>query len=103
MALTLRVEQRLDRVGLIQVFEDSRERWKGLAERSWVYATQNFPEGTTVRRDDVKEFLTPLLEVDKPLTGYLTGKKLREKYWASYFADLIIDRCWAEITEEEEA
>jgi hypothetical protein len=98
MALTLKAEQRLRRVGLIGVFEGSADRWLAFAKQSYQYAKTNFPPDTIVRQDDVAEFLVPLLEVDNTLTDYLSTKKLTQKYWASYFGDLIIDRCWGQVT-----
>jgi hypothetical protein len=100
MALKLKVEQDLKKVGLIEVFEESRALWVGFAQRTYLHVRNNFPDNAAVRRDDVAEVLVPLLRVNEQLVGYLDEQKLKQKYWVSYFVDLILDRCWAEIANQ---
>ncbi len=38
------------------------------------------------------------LEVAPELRTFLAKKKLTQKYWYSWFAELIIDRFWTELT-----
>lgn len=99
MALTLESEQRLRRVELTAFFEESREEWLKLAKETYEFMQTNFPEGVTIRRDDIAKALVPLLEVKESLIDCLNEKKLKQKYWISDFCDLIIDRTWQEISE----
>jgi hypothetical protein len=100
MALTLDVEQRLEDVGLIEFFNDDRERWKELAKKTYDFLKGSFPAGSVIRRDDVAKALKPLIEVDEELRDQLHANKLTQQYWILRFTDLIIDRTWNEITKE---
>lgn len=97
MALTLAAEQRLERVELIQFFDTSRQTWLGAAQRTYRFVRRDFPQGALIRRDDVAKALIPILEVNEALRDRLNEYKLRQKFWISDFADLIIDRVWDEI------
>lgn len=94
MALTLQVQQRLERVSLIQFFESTKPTWLSLARKVYNFVSSNYPTGATVRPDDVAQNLLPFVQVDEDLTNALDGKKLKQKYWKEDFCDLIIDRCW---------
>jgi hypothetical protein len=56
-----------------------------------------------IRPDDVAKVLEPILEVNEDLRDYLSENKLKQKYWVSYFTDLVIDRTWGDITKGEGA
>ncbi|MGA7386093.1 MAG: hypothetical protein WBW81_15785 [Methylocella sp.] len=103
MALTLIVEQRLGDAGLVKFFGAHRNAWKALAKKTYVFLKGNFPAGSEIRRDDVAKGLLPLVEVDEGLRAELHKSKLTQKYWITYFTDLIIDKTWNEITMEEKA
>jgi hypothetical protein len=98
MALTLEVEQRLEAVNLIAFFNAEHNVWQGLAKESYDFVRRNFPDGATVRHDDVAKALLPVLAVHPLLKNYLDEKRLGQQYWVRYFCDLVIDRCWNEIT-----
>jgi hypothetical protein len=38
------------------------------------------------------------LEVAPEFRAYLAKRKLTQKYWYQWFAELIVDRYWAELT-----
>ena len=99
MGLTLEVEQRLRSVKLIELFEEHRDDWVRYAKRLHDFIKQNFPSGSEVRMDDVAVSLLPFIAVDKRFTDHLGRRKLRQKYWKRDFCDLIVDRCWEEITQ----
>ena len=99
MSLTLEVEQRLDSVTLTKFYSKSPARWDTLAKRTYKFAKENFPQSAAVRRDDVAKALLPLLEVNEKLGDYLNKQKLKQKYWIRNFCDLIIDRCWEQISK----
>ena len=47
--------------------------------------------------DDVTALLIAELEVTPEFRNYLAKKKLKQKYWSEWFAELIIDRFWSEV------
>lgn len=97
MGLTLEAEQRLQKVGLIEFFDRIRAVWVDVARKTYAFVSDGFPDGSLIRRDDVQKALIPLLAVHEDLQNYLDKRKLRGKFWISFFADLIIDRSWDEI------
>lgn len=97
MALTLEAEQRLKKVGLLELFEKDRDEWQELAQRSHDFVRGNFPVESEVRRDDVAKHLRPLLEVHEGLGSFLDENKLKQKYWVTDFGDLILELVWLNI------
>jgi hypothetical protein len=97
MALTLPIEQQLEDAGLIEFFEASRATWVGAAKETYDYIKRNFPRDAPIRRDDVSGPLVAIVEVHQGFQDRLKENKLKQKYWNSRFADLIIDRTWVEI------
>jgi hypothetical protein len=97
MGLTLEVEQKLIDVQLVDLFNNEKSEWVGLATKSLDFVSKTFPEDATIRRDDVAKALVPVLAVNDDLRDHLSNKKLRQKFWFKDFADLIMDRCWADI------
>ncbi|MGM9487775.1 hypothetical protein [Ideonella sp. YS5] len=98
MALTLEAEQRLEAAELIDFFTADEARWKEVAQKTYDFVEDTFPAGATIRRDDVSNALTPILAVDEALVNKLAADKLKGKFWVSFFADLIIDRVWDQIS-----
>jgi len=98
MALTLEEEQRLKNASLVKLFDDNRALWKEMAEQAFSY-TETFVQraGADVRVDDVVGSLVSGLRVTSVLMDYLAAKKLREKYWVSFFADLVLEELWNEL------
>jgi hypothetical protein len=97
MSLTLEAEQRLCKVSLAKFFEDYKDKWKTLAQRSYSFVKNNFPNKASIRHDDVAKALVPLLQVDEDLVNHLNKNKLKQKYWFRDFGDLILDRTWSKI------
>ena len=98
MSLTLKVENMLVAVKLVEFFDDEPVPWLTVARATYQFLVLQFPKGATIRRDDVAIALIPLLEVHKGLGSHLLANKLTQKYWIRNFADLIVDRAWATIT-----
>jgi hypothetical protein len=101
VSLTLKVEQELVGVGLVAFFDEKPARWHTLAHKTHAFMASQFPDGATIRRDDVATTLVPLLEVNEALGAYLQEHKLKQKYWFRHFADLIVDRAWEAIKLKE--
>lgn len=101
VALTLEAEQRLIDVGLVAFFEQHRADWLAVAQDTYTYLSGNFPVGSMIRRDDVAKALLPIVEVNEPLKEVLDERKLRGKFWRTFFTDLVVDRTWDELGGEQ--
>ena len=101
MALTLKKEQRLEAVGLIEFFDKDQAVWRVLAKKSYDFFRGNLSSDSRVRPDDVAKVLEPMVEVNEELLDFLNEKKLKQKYWISDFTDLVIDRTWNRISKGE--
>lgn len=102
MALTLEAEQRLTDVEVVAFYEDDAENWLATVRETKKFVKGNFPEGALIRRDDVAKALIPILEVHEGFKDFRNIKKLRGKFWIKDFADLLIDRTWDNLDEEDE-
>ncbi|MBE1207459.1 hypothetical protein [Aminobacter carboxidus] len=103
MALTLESEQRLEEAGLIDFYDEHAAAWLDTAKQTKKFVKGNFPAGSLIRRDDVAKALYPIVEVNELLKDQLNADKLRGKFWIRYFVDLIIDRTWEQLDDDEQA
>ena len=94
MALTQKKLQDLKDAGLAGLLDDHAAAWKDKARHAYV-ATHGFIK--QIRPDDVVPLLVAELEVTPDFRNYLARKKLKQKYWSEWFAELIIDRYWSEL------
>jgi hypothetical protein len=99
MALNLVKEMRLQDAGLIDLYEKEGRLWRAMAQQAYSY-TAGYVDasGATVRPDDVVPALQPVLEVTPELRQFLERNRLRQHYWYEWFAELVIDRLWKELT-----
>ena len=93
MALNLNKLKRLGDAGLVELFEEDRKLWTAMAKDAYSY-TRKFI-GPDVRPDDVVPTLVPALEVSDRLRTYLASRKLTQRYWYEWFAELMVDRLWS--------
>jgi hypothetical protein len=94
MALTQKKLQDLKDASLAKLLDDDAQAWREKAKHAYV-ATHGFiPE---IRPDDVVPLLVAELEVTPEFRNYLARKKLKQKYWSEWFAELILDRFWSEL------
>ncbi len=96
VALTQKKLQDLKDAGLVNLFQDDVASWKAKAKHAYS-ATHAFIK--EIRPDDVTALLVAELEVTPEFRNFLAKKKLKQKYWSEWFAELIIDRCWPELKE----
>ena len=94
MALTQKKLQDLKDASLIQLLQDDSAAWRAKAKHAY-NATHTFIK--EIRPDDVVALLVAELEVTPEFRNYLAKKKLKQKYWSEWFAELIIDRFWSEL------
>jgi hypothetical protein len=94
MALTQKKLQDLKDASLANLLDDDAEAWKAKARHAYA-ATHGFIK--EIRPDDVVPLLVAELEVTPEFRNYLARKKLKQKYWSEWFAELIIDRFWSEL------
>lgn len=102
MALTLEAEQRMNDVGLVKFYEDDDDSWLNTVRETKKFVKGNFPANSLIRRDDVAKALVPILEVHEGFKDFRNTEKLRGKFWIKDFADLLIDKTWDELDEENE-
>ena len=95
MALTQKKLQDLTDAGLVGLLADDQALWRAKAKHAY-NATRAFIKD--IRPDDVVSLLIAELEVATELRTFLAKKKLTQKYWYSWFAELVIDRFWTELT-----
>lgn len=102
MALTAVKEQDLTDRGFMDLFNQHRALWEAKAREAYEY-TEVFvaAAGLPVRPDDVINLLVPALELSDEFRAFLEEKHLRQKYWRVHFGELIIDKLWTDLTEEE--
>src|SRR4051812_1823589 len=101
MALNATKSKRLEDAELDQYFDQHRQLWEQKARRAFDYAKQYVEEsGEGVRQDDLVPLLVPALEVLDDFRDHLVEHKLTQKYWYTYFAELIVDRLWATLSNE---
>ncbi len=98
MSLMLVNEQKLSKVGLIAFFEANRPVWRGSMQKTYSFVKDAFPPDAIIRRDDVAKELLNVIEVNDQLGNFLAAERLSQRYWFAHFTDLIVDRCWAEVT-----
>jgi hypothetical protein len=97
VALDLEKLQHLESVGLVKHFEDNEAAWRAAAKEAYDYIKKGFG-GNPVRPDDVIGPLKSVVGIDKNLRDFLNSKRLGQKYWILYFTELVIDRCWNDIS-----
>jgi hypothetical protein len=94
MALTQKKLQDLKDASLSQLLDDDLAAWKAKAKHAYS-ATHAFIK--EIRPDDVVPLLVAELEVTTEFRNYLAKRKLKQKYWSDWFAELILDRFWSEL------
>jgi hypothetical protein len=76
MALTLPVEQRLEKVNLVTYFNDHQGAWLDAARKAHDYLAEDYD---TIRPDDVAKILHPIVEASKEFKAQLAGKNLTQR------------------------
>ncbi len=94
MALTQKKLQDLKDASLTTLLGQDEAGWKAKAKHAY-HATHGFIK--EIRPDDVVPLLVAELEVTPEFRNYLARKKLKQKYWSEWFAELIIDTFWNEL------
>jgi hypothetical protein len=94
VALTQKKLQDLKDASLITLLDDGAASWRAKARHAF-NATHAFIK--EIRPDDVVPLLIAELEVTPEFRSYLAKKKLKQKYWSEWFAELIIDSYWQDL------
>jgi hypothetical protein len=94
VALTQKKLQDLKDAGLTSLLQDDMPAWKSKARHAYNATHAYIKE---IRPDDVTALLVAELEVTPEFRNYLAKKKLKQKYWSEWFAELIVDRLWSEL------
>lgn len=102
MALTALKVQDLTDKGFLGLFDDHEELWRTKAGEAYSYTKVLVKAaGEPVRPDDVLPLLVPALELADEFRTFLEEKRLTQKYWRIHFAELVLDRLWNELDDEE--
>jgi hypothetical protein len=75
---------------------------EGSSQDAYDYTRKTYPDGSTIRRDDVAEALIPVLEVHPKLRAFLKSEKIRGKHWIEDFCDYVLEKTWDEIQPTKE-
>jgi len=99
VALTAVKVKDLEDKGFMELFAEHRELWETKAKEAFAY-TSNVVKGAgePVRPDDVLPLLMPALDLAEEFRSFLDEKRLTQKYWRTYFGELILDRFWTDLT-----
>jgi hypothetical protein len=102
MALTAAKFQSLTDKGFVVLFNQHRQLWEAKAREAYDY-TEAFVRaaGLPIRPDDMINLLVPALELSAELRAFLDQKRLRQKYWRTWFGELVIDEFWTDLHGEE--
>jgi hypothetical protein len=95
VALTQKKLQDLKDAGLNVLLQNDEKLWSAKARHAYSAAHAYIKE---IRPDDPVALLVAELEVTPEFRNYLAKKKLKQKYWSEWFAELILDRFWPELT-----
>ena len=98
MALTQKKLQDLKDASLSSLLDHDADAWKAKAKHAYTATRAYIKE---IRPDDVTALLIAELEVTPEFRNYLARKKLKQKYWSEWFAELIIDRFWSELEVDD--
>jgi hypothetical protein len=103
MSLTAKKALRLKDAGLLQLYETHKDVWAAMAREAYTY-TADYVKGAgePVRPDDLIPVLEPVLEVTDILRKYLAEGHLSQKYWFTWFGELIVEHEWSILSPEPE-
>ncbi len=96
MALTQKKLQDLRDASLSTLLENDTASWKAKAKHAYIATHAYIKE---IRPDDVTALLVAELEVTPEFRNYLARKKLKQRYWSEWFAELIVDHFWSELNK----
>jgi hypothetical protein len=95
VSLTQKKLQDLKDAGLTTLLRDDLALWSAKARHAYS-ATHTYIK--EIRPDDPIALLVAELEVTPEFRNYLAKKKLKQKYWSEWFAELVLDHFWPELT-----
>jgi hypothetical protein len=99
MGLTAELELKMTDAGMVKFFDQHRSAFEEMAQESFEYAWGYVhPTGLPVRPDDVAVALELALRTNDTMRKFLAAKRLGQQYWYRYFADLILDRVFAQLS-----
>jgi hypothetical protein len=103
VSLTAKKSLRLQDAGLVKLYEDHHAVWAAMAKEAYDYTADFVKDaGEPVRPDDLIPVLEPVLEVTKILRAYLSENHLSQKYWFTWFGELIIEHEWSDLSSSSE-
>jgi hypothetical protein len=95
--LTVLKRRRLTEAGLVELLRQHRSRWTEMAKKSFRYTQEFETPDDRMTPVDAAILVVAHLEVDSLFRTHLVKRRLRQKYWYTWFAELIVDELWDEI------
>jgi len=96
MALTSADENHLSEKSFFVLFEKKKAIWLKMAKEAYAYTKSTVPGQP--KRDDVAPHLELALQTRKEFAVGKDERRSTARLWDRRFADLIVDRTWAELT-----
>lgn len=97
MAFNLEESQRLSNASFMTLYQNHKKEWDSKASEAYQYTRGYISKDIPVRPDDVVKTLVPAVTVSQTFIDHIHEKKLRERYWATWFSDYILDCCWSSL------
>jgi hypothetical protein len=98
VALTTAVEIELKTANFIEGYEKKKAVWLAMAKEAYAYSKKTLGEGHSPKPDDVAGHLALALEVRDEFVLLKSQKGARAHKWFRYFADLVLDRTWKDLS-----
>lgn len=101
MGLTAQKSLDLEGADLDDLFKEDKKLWTSMAKQAYGYVADFVKEADEpVRPDDLIPVLVPVLEITEKLRIFLAENGLNQKYWYTWFGELIVDRVWKELNKK---
>ena len=86
---------------ILDDFNGQLDEWKRIGKISYRFARDIYPDADRIRVDDVAPPLTEALQGNPVFRQIMRNRHQRAGFYYAYFADLILDTLWKEITESD--
>jgi len=92
MSLDTEQIHRLESKGFDKLYRSDPAKYAEMAHTALAYAKTCVPPGEKVRIGDVVSIITNAVRILPSFEAYIQKKKLKEKYWQSWFAEYILEQ-----------
>lgn len=87
------------------LYKEHAEKWNKMVQKAVEGVRACVGQGAPIKAGDVIAAVTHGISISKEFEDHLENKKLIQKYWATWFAEYIVEQIYpyAEIKEKGEA